>query len=338
MDNLTHSLTGALTAKFIESRPTSPEEKVSYRRTFFWLFVAAANLPDIDVILGLVYDPINSIRYHRGITHSLLFAPLLAFLPSVLFFLFGRVKNIRILWIVSLLGIVLHIFFDLVTSFGTQILLPISERRYSLDWMFIIDPVFTCTIGVFLLAGRFLSTRRSRIMSIGIAVAALYVIGTAVNHGIALTRVQEAAARSGVSWNRISVLPQPLSIFSWHGLVQFDGGVMQTFFSLFKDELPEFTTFMQSQDGFAQRARAEPDAEWFLTFARHPLVEVHSKEDGRVVEFRDLMFSINEDLTRSFGFTERFMPFVLAYTYDLNGNVVEVRFDGEKVETRGRDE
>ena len=39
-----------------------------------------------------------------------------------------------------------HLLLDLATSYGTQILSPFSRRRFTLDWIFIIDPYFTALL------------------------------------------------------------------------------------------------------------------------------------------------------------------------------------------------
>jgi len=332
MDNITHSLTGALTAKFIESRSTAPEEKVVLRRTFFWLFVVAANLPDIDVFFSIGRDQFAMIRQHRGITHSILFAPVLALLPALAFKFLGKVKNLRLLWLISLLGIFLHIFFDLATSFGTRVLLPVSEVRYALDWLFIIDPFFTFLMAAFLLAGRWVPRRRALVTSSGIAAVVLYVLIVAFNQTMAAIRVQEAARKEGVTWSKISTLPQPLSLFRWQGLIQTDDAVLQTYFSLFDDDSPRFRIYTQHQDSFVEKAEKEGSLHSFLGFARHPWVQSFDEDGMHIVEFRDLMFSIDESLTRAFGFDEQFTPFMLRYTYDTEGKLVEVTFDGEAIE------
>jgi len=337
MDNITHSLPGALTARFIESRPTQPEEKNTLRRTFFWLFVLAANLPDIDILVGLTGDPVLSIRYHRGITHSMLFAPVLALVPALLFRFFTRIDNIRLLWVISLLGIFLHIFFDLVTGFGTRVLLPLSETRYALDWFFIIDPLFTLLLAAFLLAGRWLPERRSLIASMSIAFVVLYVLVAAFNHGVAAIRVSEAAHKEGVTWTRISALPQPLSLFRWQGLVQTDTAVLQTFFSLFDDGVPTFRRYEQGHDAHVERAMKESHMSWYIPLARHPWVQSFEENGLHVVEYQDLMFSIDESLIRSLGFSERFAPFSLRYSYAPDGTLVGVLFDGEPIDHSVRD-
>jgi len=331
MDNITHSLTGALLAKYIEARPTAPEEKKMYRRTFFWLFVLSANIPDIDVLFGVFNDPLSSIKYHRGITHSLLFAPLFALLPAAAFLIFSKVKNIRLLWIVALLGIVVHSFFDLITPFGTQILSPLSETRYALDWMFIIDPFFTLILLLGLAAGKLFPRKTRIITSMSIAIVSLYVTAAAFNQSIARIKVREAAGKQGIGWTRISALPQPLSIFSWQGLVQTEEGVWQTFFSVFDDGPIQFKEYPHTKNDLMKNTIQDSDLQRYLTFARHPSVRSYRESDHYVVEFRDLMFSVNEELLQSFGFVERSLPFVLSYEYDEEGNLLGKKFDGKEI-------
>jgi len=331
MDNLTHSLTGALTSRFIEARSSASDQKAGFRKIFFWLFVVAANIPDIDVLLGLFGDPILSIRYHRGLTHSILFAPVLAAFPALVFRFFSSVKNLRILWIVALLGVVLHIFFDLVTSFGTRILTPLSETRFALDWLFIIDPVLTVGLGCSIVLAWKMPGRRSSITSAGVIFVVLYVLLTAFSHGAALRSVQGAAKRDGLSWTRISALPQPLSPFRWQGLVQSEEGVHQCFFSVFDEEPVTFRLFRHDSDSLIVRTTAEPEVLWYLSFARHPLVRSFREGETQVVEYRDMTYSLDESLTRALGFTERSIPFQLRFFYDDRGNRLSVMFDGEVV-------
>jgi len=105
VDNLTHSLTGALAAKLIETTFPALANDPNEHRKKFWLLVGSANIPDIDVALGFLGDPIFASQHHRGITHSLLFAPIFALLPAMIFFKLGKLKNFKTLWVYGLIGI-----------------------------------------------------------------------------------------------------------------------------------------------------------------------------------------------------------------------------------------
>lgn len=58
-----------------------PLQKQSSRWAYFIFVALMANLPDLDILLGLVLHG-NGAAYHRGPTHSLLFAALCGYLAS----------------------------------------------------------------------------------------------------------------------------------------------------------------------------------------------------------------------------------------------------------------
>lgn len=333
MDSITHSLTGALAAKIIETQTTLIEHQPRVHRTIFWLLVLSANLPDIDVALGFIGDRFLSIRHHRGITHSVLFAPVLAILPAILFYTLGKWKNFPLLWLIALLGILLHIFFDLITAFGTRIFLPLSSARYSLDWMFIIDPTFTVVLVVMLLLGKLFSKRKRIFILLGGLFVLLYISAEAISHGVAYQRVEEFVKQKEIKATKVSVLPQPLSIFRWMGLVQTEDGVLQTFFSVLENpDTLSFKEYPNAEDEFVTKALQTDIVGWYMTFARHPWVQSVREGDRHHVEFLDLKFSIDEAILRTVGFTERSIPFVLRLTYAPGGELLETSLDRRRLE------
>ncbi len=335
MDNITHSLTGALAARVIQKENVSVADQTRYRRTLFWLLVLCANLPDIDVLLGLFGNRLFSLQHHRGITHSLIFAPIFALLPTAFFYTLGKLKNFNVLWFTALLGIVIHIFFDLITAFGTQIFAPISTTRYSLDWMFIIDPIFTAILGMTLLLGRILSKHRKRIIFSGTIVVLLYLSAEVVSHSLAHKRLEGMLEKKNISAARVSVLPQPLSIFTWNGLAQTEKGVLQTFFSVLnQSDTLSVTEYENHLDEYVIKALGMDAAKSYMTFARHPWIRSVEENGHEVVEFQDLQFSIDRAILRTVGFTERSLPFVLRFTFSSNGNLLETALDGRSLTPR----
>lgn len=335
MDNITHTLTGALAAKIIERESVSAADHTKYRRTLFWLLILCTNLPDIDVLLGLFGNRMFSLQHHRGITHSLVFAPVFALLPAAFFYSLGKLKNFKLLWFIAFLGIIVHIFFDLITVFGTQIFLPISRARHSLDWMFIIDPVFTGILVLTLLLGKIFSKRRKLLILAGGILVLVYLSLEMISHSLAYKRVEETLQENKVRVTKISALPQPLSIFNWMGLVQTEAGVMQTFFSVLDGvDTISFTNYENPLDEFVVRAFQTDEAKWYTTFARYPWIRSLGEGDRHVVEFRDLQFSIDQAILRTVGFTERSAPFVLRFTFSSDAKLLEISFDGRTLTQR----
>ena len=176
MDNLTHSMTAALTAKFVDKG--DPAQAASRSRTIFWLLIASVNFPDLDVVMALFRDPILTIKTHRWITHSVLAAPLFAVIPAAIFYRFSKLKNFRLLWLVALIGIYIHIVSDLVTPYGTMLLAPFSNHRFTLSSQFIVDLYFTFGLLAFILLGRYHVTRRKLWHKVGLIFMVAYIAGT----------------------------------------------------------------------------------------------------------------------------------------------------------------
>ena len=333
MDNLTHSLTGALAAKIIETARPAVADDLKQKRKVFWLLIASVNLPDIDVALGFLGDPIFSISHHRGVTHSLVFAPVLALFPAALFYFWGKLKNFKMLWLLAWIGILGHIFFDVITPFGTQLFAPFSGTKYAWDWMFIIDPFFTGILVVTLLPGKLLKSRQKQFIIGGSVFVVLYLSAEMINHYSAYKRMDAALRREGIAATKISALPQPLSIFRWMAMAQTEQGVVQTFFSVFDDkDALSLTKYDNAQDEFVDRVMQTKDAQWYKTFARHPWIRSEQQGDHHVVELRDLQFSIDKALLRAVGFAERPTPFILRYNFSSNHAGTQIIFNGKSIQ------
>ncbi|SFM40600.1 metal-dependent hydrolase [Thermodesulforhabdus norvegica] len=135
MDPITHGVSGLIGAKFLKLKFTIPAR-------YGWLFFVGALLPDIDNIAGF-FGREAYIVHHRGFTHSLFFALFFPALVALLLRLLSSKWNVLTTWITLTTAMFIHIFLDVITSYGTQIFLPFSRHRFALDWVFIVDPLFT---------------------------------------------------------------------------------------------------------------------------------------------------------------------------------------------------
>jgi inner membrane protein len=210
VDTLTHALSGALAGR--ATTPAGARIPVTARVVagFF-----AAALPDADVVLSLA-SPITYLTQHRGVTHSMLLAPLWAFLLAWLFARFHRSDEIswRDYFGVCLIALAMHILGDLITSFGTMIYAPLSDRRVAWNTTFIIDLWFSGIIVAGLAAAYI--WRRSRVPAVtGLAVLAAYVGLQAVQHERAVDFGQRYVEINGLTGATVSALPRPVSPFNW---------------------------------------------------------------------------------------------------------------------------
>lgn len=291
----------------------------------------SANVPDADVALRFFADPLVALRHHRGLTHSIVFSPALALAVAGIFLLFSNKRDFKALWAASLIGILLHIGVDLITPFGTQIFAPVSDTRYSLDWMFIVDPWFTGLLILTLVLARFVRSVRGPIQNAGAIVAVTYIALESALHSVAYDRVADATRSVNGPVISVSALPQPLSIFRWSGMIQTDSAVYVTFFPAFGNDSLRFTSYPQAKGQYVDRAASSPEVQSYLKFGRHPWVRARDEGDLHVVEYRDLQFAIDGDLIRMFGMTERALPFALRCVFRPDGEIGEITFDGRRI-------
>lgn len=154
MDPITHALSGAVCAQAL------PPQVRNWRVTLWAALVAAS--PDIDVFF--TRNPLQYIEWHRGITHSFVGAAVLALLTawSLLWSLSceGPLTDSRAArhgwtwkqaWGFSYFLLMLHVWLDVATSYGTQVLLPFSDLRVRFAGLFIVDPLTILPLAVGLL-------------------------------------------------------------------------------------------------------------------------------------------------------------------------------------------
>ena len=200
MDPLTHAISGAVLARAL------PKQPLPHKQLFFLILLAMA--PDADILLRILSDTVY-LQHHRGLTHSLLMAPLWGWL---IFSLCSRdVKKQPVMpWLIGL-ALLLHICLDLITTFGTMILAPLSDWRASLDLIFIIDPLFTSCLLIPLLLGLKWQSHVRKLAVLSVILMCSYL-------GLAYHNQQQAidlARRGQPDASAYNALPMAFSPFHW---------------------------------------------------------------------------------------------------------------------------
>ena len=159
MDNFTHSLVGLTAAK-------AGLEKLSPGATTLCLL--AANAPDVDVAVLVFRDRWTYLHHHRGITHSIVGALVLAIALPLVFYLGDllvarlRKHDSRVrfkgLLLASVLVTATHPILDWTNNYGMRFLLPWNSKWFYGDFLFVIDPFFWVVLG----GSAFLLTAKTR--------------------------------------------------------------------------------------------------------------------------------------------------------------------------------
>ncbi len=228
------------------SAPAGVPPRSIPRRVAAGFFAAAA--PDLDFVIGFA-GPVEYLLTHRGVTHSLVLLPVWALVLSwLLAKLLREPGGWRALYGVSALSIFVHIVGDLITSFGTMILAPLSDWRAALGTTFIIDLWFSGII----VAGLVVSAvfYRSKVPAIAASVVlAGYVGFQYVQRQQAFELGEQYAQSLRIANARISVHPRPVSPFNWTVFVSDDDAHRFAHVNLVRKEPRRY----QPGDGFIAR-------------------------------------------------------------------------------------
>lgn len=176
MDNLTHSLVGLTAAK-------AGLEKLSPGATT--LCILAANAPDADIVVLIFGGRWAFLQHHRGLSHSIVGAAVLAVALPVIFFLGDRIiaqfrkRHSRVklkgLLLASILATATHPLLDWTNNYGIRFLLPWNPRWFYGDFVFIIDPFLWMVLGgaSFLLTS---NTRKQRTVWLVLSLVPTYLV------------------------------------------------------------------------------------------------------------------------------------------------------------------
>lgn len=317
------------------------------------LGAAAAMLPDIDFLWA--GDRVGYLSLHRGWTHSWILLPLVSFALALLSHRLWRHVSVSELWLYCAVGQASHILFDWITSYGTMFFIPITRHRFSLDWVFILDPFFTAIPAAALLAGLVWRSRARLAAIVGASALAAYIGFCGLMHARALAAWKAIDAVPAGA--RVSVIPQFLSPFRWLGLSEHEAEVHAALFDIgpfargiadpqpprrlidvprvLPDYYPPPERARVRRFGRAPEtelrasARALEEVRVFFAFARFPLETVKRKADGSaeysIQDLRFLPFFAGPFGRGDMGGVVP-QPFVFLVKFDASGRVVEKGF------------
>jgi inner membrane protein len=333
MDTITHALSGALLAiatapgrspsatKHMNVRGQPPDMDrpgaLSPRARVVTGAVAAA-FPDIDFALRAI-DTLTYLNLHQGVTHSLILLPAWALALAGLFALLSRQRyRWTAFYGIAALGLAIHIGGDLITAYGTQLLAPFSDARFSWPLVFVIDPYVTFILITGLVAARWWPARR--LAPVAFLVLAGYLGLQAVLQQRAIDIGSDYARAQRLDAAVSHALPQPLSPFHWLIIVQHGDTYHEARVNLFGDHRDRAKTaagfFARLDASFqpvaaatwtrhtrfgehpADQALARPAFEHaalagFRRFARFLVLDhIETRQDGTCVWFTDLRFGI----------------------------------------------
>lgn len=299
MDNLTHALSGVIMSRAGLNR-VAPEAG--------WLLVMAANAPDIEFISRL-WGATVYLDLHRGPTHALAFAPLVALLPLPVWrWLARRAAPGARTWVAaylcSLAGVVSHVLFDWLNAYGVRLALPFRDTWFRLDWLYVVDLWVWAILGAGV-AGALLARlvygeigarqgpgRAGAWLVLGLLAA--YFGVRAETHARAVA-VLESRLYQGEAPRRTLAVPGPFNPFRWRGLVRTESAWRSVDVDLLGEFNPDAARvhYDPEKSPVLAAAREAPSMQSFLRFAQAAAWSVApapQPDDSWMVTATDLRF------------------------------------------------
>jgi len=298
MDNLTHTLIGLSLSRAGLNR---------YYARATPLLLVAANAPDCDVVTA-VRGGFFYFTCHRGYTHSLLGAPVLALALALVFCALDRsLRKLPAAFALALAGVASHLLLDWTNTYGVRFLLPFSSRWFSLDLATLIDvwiwaALILATVAPWL--GRLVSSEVGARSGTGrgwAIFALLFVLlfdtGRAVLHQRAVTTL-ESRDYDGAAPLIAGAFPTAANPFEWIGAVEAAQTVRRYHFNLLGSFDPDAGDVYQKPESSPALEAAARTSQFraFLGFAKYPLwsaIPVTVPESATKVTLRDMRFSFS---------------------------------------------
>jgi inner membrane protein len=272
MDPITHSLAGVTI------------HNLGFRRKLSMLVLVLASIaPDFDYITRF-WGIDTFLRYHRGITHGILF---LFLGPLIIGLVFGLRKSFLYYSFIAFLGYGVHLLMDLTNQYGTRILSPLDWQQYSLDLTFIIDPYIT--VGLLLsVALCIINKKRTFVIALAtILLLIIYVGGRYYLQGKTRSFLKER-----VDANTYTLYPLPNDFLRWWFVVRSGNEIKVGFADLFTQRVCIQETYrLADKDPFIERSKETRVVKNFLYFAKYPFAEVRNEKDRTLVVWHELAYS-----------------------------------------------
>jgi inner membrane protein len=233
MEPVTHFLTGACIGRAGWNRKTAYATLAA---------TLAAEAPDLDVVWGW-RGPVQELAHHRGITHTLIAAPVMAAVVTGAVWLWHRYRARRHqnatsqpvrwtwVWLTALVADLSHLALDWANNYGVRPFFPFDRHWYAGSLIFIVEPALWLMLGLALLipailglADREIGAKRQRFRGRGMAIAALC--------GVVLLGcwrwAEQADARNRLMTAdvtptpplRVALEPYPWNPFRWHAILE----------------------------------------------------------------------------------------------------------------------
>lgn len=324
MDSLTHVALGMVSGEALLGRRAGKRA---------WLYGALAqSFPDIDFVAAFWSTPAENLLAHRGLTHSLLGALVMATVFSGVATRWHPVAGLRWPHWFGFFGLqlLLHLGLDSLNAYGVGLLEPFHDHRFSAHVLYVADPLFLLPVLVGSVALVFMrvEAQRHRLAMVMLALSGAYLVYAAINKVQITRQVAQALEAQHLDSRPYFTTPAPFNTWLWMVTVRDSAGVRVGYRSVLDRTRPLALTYFPQNDSLLHRAKDQSSVALLKTFA---MGWYTVEQQGDTVLFNIPRFG------QVTGWHDAHMPFVFRYYLDqtdINRLVMQRgRFENWNAET-----
>ena len=298
MDSLSQIVLGAATFALVKDKEIGKKSLV--------FGAVLGTIPDLDVLLNPFFDSVQQLAIHRAFSHSIFFSFIMSLLAGKLLSLKYKTSYISWVW-ACFLALFTHPLLDLCTTYGTRILYPISKDFYSLDNVFVIDPLYT----IWLLIGcitlwimKKSNPNRQNVIRYSLLLSTGYLLfGLAVNLYVKNIFVKQLKEKN-ITYEKIKIVPTPFNTILWEAIIKTKDGFYYSEYSLLDKQLPTAFHFEKNDIAFLNEKKKIEALKPFFNFTEG--YELARKENGKMYIYGTKFGPINIENNKA----EFFFPIV----------------------------
>jgi len=237
MDSLTQIVLGAAVGEAIAGKKLG-------NRAILWGAIAGT-IPDLDVFIRFFTDPVTATEMHRGFSHSILFALIMApILAWVAHSIHRKREATRRDWTwLFWWSIVTHPLLDAHTTWGTQLFWPF-EWRVTYKNVFVVDPLYTVPFLLCLIIAmcyKRSNPNRRFFNNLGLIISTSYMALTFVLKGIGISAFEDQLRADKIDYLEMDTQPTPLNAVLWNAQVETSTGYRIGYYSIFDSQKITFS-------------------------------------------------------------------------------------------------
>ena len=294
-ENLTHSLFGFLIGIILIKRLKFEDTK--------WPMIAmiiAANLPDIDSIVRF-FGAGFYLVHHRELSHSIIGIVLLSIILAAVFSRFKE-KNFDKYFIIGLAGTSAHVFLDVITSWGTQVLYPFNHIRYEFSLIPIVD---VYVLAIFIIAAVLIYMKAGYAQKIAKAALFIFIVFLLFKSGLKIYADETVAKLNG--YEDVSVMPSFTSPFIWRAIINEPDIYIINDFDVSTTGFGAFHFYPKEANPLIEKSKESLVVKQFREFSQFPYAAV----ENNTVKWYDLRLTNDGN-----------SGFVAIVDFDDNGNII----------------